>query len=198
MNKLLMIWLMSILSISLAVFSLTKPISPKTQPLTKQTPKVESSRKESKIMSAKPELTKLSNLPSRGDNPRDTKVVPEIKALRELNMRATAYDLSVESCGKSRSHPEYGLTRTGTRATYKRTVAVDPKTIRLGSVLHIAFPTEYEYMTGEYVAEDTGNAVKNDIIDIFFGEDLPGSKKVSKIVNEFGRRKVKVYVIKEP
>lgn len=121
----------------------------------------------------------------------------EIEDKIVLDMRATAYDLSVASCGKSRNNPEYGITRTGTRATVGRTVAVDPNTIPLGSHLEIIFSEPYEYLSGKYVAEDTGNAVKGDIIDIFLGEDKPGSHKIAKIVDNFGHQHVKVYILKE-
>jgi 3D (Asp-Asp-Asp) domain-containing protein len=108
---------------------------------------------------------------------------------RLLNMRATAYDLSVDSCGKTPSHPEYGITRTGQKVIYKTTVAVDPNTIPLGSVLYIEFPKPYEDMTGIYLAMDTGSAVKKDIIDIYVGKYNP------KLCDSFGIQKVKVYLI---
>jgi len=44
--------------------------------------------------------------------------VPKHKKVMYLT--ATAYDLSYESCGKTRDHPEYGITYTGTRAKLGR------------------------------------------------------------------------------
>ena len=113
----------------------------------------------------------------------------------KLSMRATAYDLSIESCGKSRDSKGYGITRSGTRATAGRTVAVDPATIPLGSQLYVVFPAPHEYLTGYYTAEDTGSAVKGDIIDIFLGEDAPGENSVEKQVSRFGMRRVQVYIV---
>jgi 3D (Asp-Asp-Asp) domain-containing protein len=107
-----------------------------------------------------------------------------------LVMRATAYDLTVASCGKRPSHPEYGITRSGTKAVAGRTVAVDPDTIPLGSKLFIKFPLKYKYLDGYYIAEDTGNEVKDDIIDIFLGEYDP-------VVDNFGAQQVKVYVLRK-
>ncbi len=120
-----------------------------------------------------------------------------INKMKPIKMRATAYDLSVESCGKSRNHKEYGITRTGTRATPKRTVAVDPNTIPLGSLLYIEFPEEESKRNGIYVAEDTGNAVKGDIIDIYLGEDEPGSDYVHKKCIEWGHKHVEVYILRK-
>jgi 3D (Asp-Asp-Asp) domain-containing protein len=120
---------------------------------------------------------------------KDRKVINQISR-GGLVMRATAYDLTVESCGKRRGHPEYGITRSGTRATKGRTVAVDPDTIPLGSKLYIKFPEKYRRLDGTYLAEDTGSAVKGDIIDIFLGEE-------EDEVDIFGIQKVTVYVTRK-
>jgi 3D (Asp-Asp-Asp) domain-containing protein len=104
---------------------------------------------------------------------------------------ATAYDLSYESCGKYPSHPEYGITFSGTPAVKGRTVAVDPGIIPLGSRLYIEFPMEYTYMNGWYIAEDTGSKVKGNIIDIFFGKSAPYETK------KFGRRRINVQVFQD-
>lgn len=120
----------------------------------------------------------------------------EDRVIKKLNMRATAYDLSYESCKKDRDHPEYGITYSGRKAVLGRTVAVDPETIPLDSELYIVFPKEYSHLNGLYVAEDIGSAVKGDIIDIFFGEDKMGEKVIAQKVREFGARKVNVYVFK--
>jgi 3D (Asp-Asp-Asp) domain-containing protein len=112
-------------------------------------------------------------------------------------MIATAYDLSVVSCGKKRKHKEYGITFTGTKATVKRTVAVDPDTIPLGSRLLLVFEEgKYAKYNGEYIAEDTGSDVKGNIIDIFLGEDKPGSNVIAKEVDDFWSKQVIVYIIK--
>lgn len=133
---------------------------------------------------------------SRGGEPRRFKLTEDgLENLSVLNMRATAYTLSVASCGKSRSHPQYGITFSGKRATVNRTVAVDPKTIPINSVLYIDFSEPYDYRDGLYVAEDTGSAVKKDIIDIFIGEDNPGEHVIEDMADEFGIRKVKVYIV---
>lgn len=107
-------------------------------------------------------------------------------------MKATAYDLSVESCGKKPEHPQYGITSSGTKATVGRTIAVDPEVIPLGSRVYICFPPEYSSLDGVYIAEDTGRLIKGDKIDIFFGEDEQGSRKIYKSAMEFGVRYVDV------
>jgi len=127
---------------------------------------------------------------SRGGLEREFRVTPQtLENLEMIKMRATAYDLSEESCAKSPSHPEYGITKSGERVIYKTTVAVDPTRIPLGSVLYIEFPKKYSYMNGIYVAMDTGSAVKKDIIDIYVGEHEP------ELCSEFGAQKVKVYIM---
>ncbi len=114
---------------------------------------------------------------------------------KKLNMRATAYDLSVESCSKTKDHPQYGITFTGTRAEVGRTVAVDPSVIPLKSKLYIVFPENYKELTGIYIAEDTGRLVKDDIIDIFFGEDEPGERIIHAKALKFGKQNVVVYIL---
>jgi 3D (Asp-Asp-Asp) domain-containing protein len=58
-------------------------------------------------------------------------------------------------------------TASGVWPTAYHTVAVDPKVIPLGTQLYIVFPAPYESMTGYYTAEDTGGAIKGNILDIF-------------------------------
>ena len=68
-----------------------------------------------------------------------------------------------------------------------RFIAVDPKVIKLGSVVYIEFFEPYQHLTGYYTAVDTGGAIKGNKVDIFFG-----SGDVSQAVKNFGRRKVKI------
>jgi 3D (Asp-Asp-Asp) domain-containing protein len=108
-----------------------------------------------------------------------------------IRMRASAYSLNVSDTGKSKSHPAYGITKTGTKATYRRTIAVDPKVIPLGSKVYIEFPEPYTYMNGNYIAEDTGGAIKGNKIDVFMGE---GKRKQCI---EFGIREVKITIMRK-
>ncbi len=152
------------------------------------------------VVEVEPEVTEKilveRNLADRGGNSRYYKITDTmLQELKSYEMTATAYTLSVASCGKKRDHPLYGITRSGARAQVDRTVAVDPKVIPLGSVLYIEFPDEYSSRNGLYVAEDTGKAIKGNKIDIFFGEDNPGDEIIEKLALQFGRRKVKVYVV---
>jgi 3D (Asp-Asp-Asp) domain-containing protein/cell division protein FtsB len=136
------------------------------------------------------------SLSSRGDPPSISSRGDPIKILNPvlnssyIDMIATAYDLSTESCGKSPSNPNYGITRSGKRAVERLTVAVDPSFIPLGTKLSIIFPDPYKYLNGVYEAMDTGGAVKGNIIDIFLGENE------RDLCDEFGRRKVKVSIIR--
>ncbi len=100
-----------------------------------------------------------------------------------LSVNATAYDAS--SCGKSPSHPAYGITATGARAGYG-VVAVDPRVIPLGSRLYIE-SADGSYVYGTAVAADTGGAIKGNRIDLCFN--------TRQEALNFGRRTVKVYVL---
>jgi len=109
---------------------------------------------------------------------------------KTFDMKATVYDLSVESCGKLKSHPEYVITYSGSKSTKNRTVAVDPRVIPLGSTLYIRFPHTYSHMNGNYIAEDTGSAIKGNKVDIFLGEYVP-----QEYMMRFGIQPVKVTVL---
>jgi len=93
------------------------------------------------------------------------------KFIKVFKMKATAYDLSVQSCGKKKNHPQYGITNSRIRAKVGRTIAVDPKVIKLGTKVYVEFKSKsYQYLNGYYIAEDTGRLIKGKRIDIFMGE----------------------------
>lgn len=107
---------------------------------------------------------------------------------RRFNVIVTAYDLSVESCGKSPSHPSYGRTATGSNLAghsleSARTIAVDPNVIPLGSQVKLEFHDEYmQQYNGVYEAADTGGAINGNVIDLFVGENA------SDLAMKIGRR----------
>ena len=92
------------------------------------------------------------------------------------SFQATAYCGCTKCCGPNAK----GITATGTKVTANRTIAVDPNVISLGSRVIINGQ--------EYVAEDTGSAVKGKIVDIYFNSHSEALK--------FGRQKVDVKIIK--
>lgn len=83
----------------------------------------------------------------------------------------TAYCGCEKCCGG-------GKTATGTIPTENRTIAVDPKIIPYGS--HVIINGQ------EYIAEDTGGAIKGNRIDIYF--------KTHEEAVEFGRQDLEVYI----
>lgn len=104
-----------------------------------------------------------------------------IRFSRVLNMVATAYDAGEKSTGKTPDHPQYGITSTGIKV--KRGIAsVDPKVIPLGTRLYV---TGY----GFALAADTGSSIKGNRIDLYH--------ETYKEAIQFGRRKVKVYILAE-
>ena len=103
----------------------------------------------------------------------------------EMDMVATAYDLSYESCGKNPGDPYYGITASGAKAQ-PGTVAVDPSVIPLGTKLYIA-STDGSPDYGFATALDTGSAIKGYRVDLFMEDNQDALT--------FGIRQVKVYIL---
>lgn len=76
-----------------------------------------------------------------------------------------------------------GITASGTVATVGRTIGVDPDLIPLGSTVKIVFEDGTEHI---YKAEDTGSAIKGNIIDLLVSSHSEGI--------QFGRQTCRVYV----
>lgn len=108
----------------------------------------------------------------------------EIKYKKVIDVYATAYCACKSCCGKSPSHPAYGITAMGTKAAHG-TVAVDPRVISLGSRLYIEGINSYDY--GYSQALDTGRAIKGNKIDLYFESHSEALK--------WGKKKVRVYVL---
>ncbi|WP_236596008.1 3D domain-containing protein [Paenibacillus sp. EPM92] len=98
-----------------------------------------------------------------------------------LSSTLTAYTAGYESTGKTPTHPQYGITYSGSKAQEGRTIAVDPKIIPIGTKVFIDG-------IGLRTAEDTGSAIRGARIDVYM-TDL-------KEARDFGVKKnVKVYVL---
>lgn len=87
---------------------------------------------------------------------------------RTLNMEVTAYA------------PTGNPTKSGVMPQVGRTIAVDPNVIPLGSKVYIEG-------IGYRIAEDTGGAIKGNIIDLFMGSE-------SECI-EFGRQNLKIQIL---
>lgn len=89
----------------------------------------------------------------------------------------TAYDLSYQSCGKRLGNPARGVTASGRNLSGEtlesaRAIAVDPRRIPLGTKVYIKFKNErYSHLDGYYTATDTGGAINDNRIDLFFGDN---------------------------
>jgi len=100
------------------------------------------------------------------------------KSLKKISMTATAYT-SVSATSKRPGDPYYGITASGMKAA-RGVVAVDPKIIPLGTKLYVE---GYGYA----VAGDTGGAIKNNKIDLYYDTHNECIK--------FGRRTVTVHIL---
>lgn len=108
----------------------------------------------------------------------------DLSLYEKTNVLATGYTAGVESTGKGPSHPSYGITYSGVKV--KRdlysTIAADLNVFPIGTILYIP---EYGYG----VVADKGGAIKGNKVDLFY-------ETVEDVYNEWGKKRVDVYVIK--
>lgn len=103
-----------------------------------------------------------------------------------MQLEATAYCPCYSCCGKHPGNKWYNVTATGTTAKVG-TIAVDPQVIPLGTKVYIEGLNGAKNY-GYAVAEDTGGAIKGNIIDLYF--NTHGETVI------WGRQQVKVYILK--
>ncbi len=126
--------------------------------------------------------------------------IKKVATLIGKDFSATAYDLSIASCGKAVGDKYRGFTSTGIDLNSKQwgdvmIAAVDPREIPLGSRILVIFKADdwRSKYNGVYVAGDTGGGVKGRTIDIYLGDN--GNEEL-EVVKKFGREKdVEIYLI---
>ncbi len=121
-------------------------------------------------------ITEVINIGAENKVATENGYVPYSKV---LTMEATAYTAGFESTGKNPGDPGYGITASGMVAQ-RGVVAVDPSFIPLGTTLYVEG-------YGTAIAADTGGAINNNKIDLFY-------ESVSDAL-QFGRRNVTVYIL---
>lgn len=77
-----------------------------------------------------------------------------------------------------------GRTRTGVYVR-RGVIAADPKVLPLGSVVHL----KAGKYSGVYTVQDTGRLIKGNVVDVW----MPSNREA----RDFGRRKIKIHVLKE-
>lgn len=100
-------------------------------------------------------------------------------------MEMTAYDLSVESCGKPPGHPEYGITASGKRVQEWHTIAAGPE-LPFGTQVYIPYFKD-KPNSGIFTVDDRGGGVKNGRIDVYM--------ESYDACMEFGRQQLEVYIL---
>ena len=100
----------------------------------------------------------------------------------KTTMNCSAYTAS--TCGKSPSHPAYGITASGARASSWYTIAAGPS-YPLGTVIYIPYFAS-QPNGGWFVVEDRGGAITNARLDVYMDT-------VSECTN-FGRRNLECYI----
>jgi len=128
-------------------------------------------------------------------------VVKTYEKPEPIEFTVTAYDLSFNSCQKSRGSKGYGITSSGYdlrgHTIYSaRVISVDPSIIPLGSKVRLTFKEgKYKRYDNIYVSKDTGGAITGMRIDLFVGDFK--SSKASKFAKDFGVTQAYVEIIKD-
>lgn len=102
---------------------------------------------------------------------------------------ATAYDTS---------HSEYSTATSIVLSNRSlediKVIAADPNVIPLMSKVYIEFPEPYSYLNGVYMAADTGGKIKQNVVDIFWGDF---GRSTPQSLWDFGRRGgINIYTVK--
>jgi 3D (Asp-Asp-Asp) domain-containing protein len=112
---------------------------------------------------------------------------------RTLTFEATAYDLSIQCCGKAYGHPARGITASGynlNNMTREQAMTIGSNDFPLGTELELVFDEPYSQFNGIYTVRDTGN-MKPGVLDVFVGDY---GEEVSEEAVIFGRQTVKVEI----
>ena len=111
----------------------------------------------------------------------------------------TAYDLSFNSCQKSRGSKGYGITSSGYdlrghTIDSARVISTDPSIIPIGSKVRLTFKEDkYKKYDNIYTALDKGGLIKNQRIDLFVGDNIWSKNKIK----DFGVTQAYVEIIKD-
>lgn len=108
-------------------------------------------------------ISYLINLMQKQEDDVETEQIQYLSCVEKNRgtFKVTAYCACEKCCGKWAVLNGGGYTASGTKVEEGRTIAVYPKQIPFGTEVHI------EGM-GTYIAEDTGSAIKENCIDIYF------------------------------
>ncbi len=119
------------------------------------------------------------------EEPKSLEEAIDFEQYSSTTVMATGYTAGVESTGKTKDHPQYGITYSGVKV--KRdlysTIAADLNVYPIGTILYIP---GYGYG----VVADKGSAIQGNKIDLYY-------PTVKDVYDKWGKREVNVYVIKK-
>lgn len=124
--------------------------------------------------------------------PEETKQIESKQ--KYIEMEATAYDLSIQCCGKSYSNPSRGITRDGynlNNKSHNETWTVSSNRFPMGTKLQLQFSESHKKYNGIYTVRDTGK-FKENVLDVYVGDF---GERVNRNTMNFGRVDVKVLVV---
>ncbi|MDD3021829.1 MAG: 3D domain-containing protein [Alphaproteobacteria bacterium] len=120
--------------------------------------------------------------------------LPEPSRHKEVLMfEATAYDLSIQCCGKPYGHPARGITADGydlNGKTRAEAMTVSSNDFPAGTRIRLTFNDYHSEYNGVYTVRDTGN-MKRGVLDVYVGDY---GEEASDEAVRFGRQSVRVEI----
>ena len=113
---------------------------------------------------------------------------------RSVTYEATAFDLSIQCCGKPLGHPGRGLTKGGydlNGMTREEAMTIACNSLPMGTRVRLTFTGSRAKYSGIYTVRDTGGMGPG-VIDLYLGDF---GEEVGPETEAFGRPEVEVEVL---
>lgn len=137
----------------------------------------------SQTLKAMPSFNDTNLSSAEGKQPKTIEDTFDFTKFPAVSVTATGYTAGKESTGKEKSHPAYGITKSGVKV--KRdlysTIAADTTVFPIGTVLWVP---GYGYG----VVADTGSAIKGNRIDLYYNT-------VEEVYEKWGKKTINVYIV---
>ena len=119
-----------------------------------------------------------------------------VKIVKMMEMEITAFDLSIQCCGKPLGHPARGITKDGYNLngmSREEAMTIACNSLPMGTKVRLNFKDNRAQYNGVYIVRDTGGMGPG-VVDLYMGDfgETPG-----QVTSDFGRVTVEVIIEEE-